>query len=83
MSDVFSAQSKGLTSPGDRHYTVAASSTPLDPKPRGLYVSVSGNVVMEDDQGTSITYPVAAGTVLPFRPYKVTALGGATLVAWY
>lgn len=83
MADTFDTQSKGLSSPADSHYVISAGATVLNPMPRGIYVSVGGSPVIEDVDGISITYPVAAGAVLPFRATKITALGGATLIAWY
>lgn len=71
--------------PADRHAAITPSdSTVLNPIPRALRVTVAGNLVLEDADGTAITYPVSAGDIIPFRATKVRATNTtATVVAWY
>lgn len=70
--------------PGTLHYTVTPSNTaPLSPVPRSLYVKASGNVTIVDSGNTTITYPVTAGQVLPFRAIYINTDTDATIVAWY
>lgn len=70
--------------PATMHYTVTPSNTAtLNPIPRSLYVKASGNVTIVDSGNTSISYPVTAGQVLPFRAIRVHTDTDATLIAWY
>lgn len=50
---------------------------------RGVMVTASGDAVLQDSNGTEITYPVTAGQTLSFRPHRSMAGTTATLVAWY
>ena len=71
------------TDQGVIHSTMSASASLLNPIPRGIYVNAGGTATMEDAAGTSIVYTLTAGTILPFRPHKVTALGGGcVLIRW-
>ncbi|HVG48066.1 MAG TPA: hypothetical protein VM899_08025 [Rubellimicrobium sp.] len=82
--DNFESHQRGLESPADRHQAVTPSdSSPVDPRPRALYCQTAGDVVLEDRQGTLLTYAVQPGQVLPFRAAKVRATGTtATVYAW-
>lgn len=40
-------------------------------RPDYLWIGGAGDIVIVDAAGTSITYTVPAGTILPVRPYKV------------
>lgn len=85
MSDPFPGFTTGLTSPGANHYTVTASDTvDLPERPRAFCILTDGNVVLRDQAGVDVTYPVFAGQVIPFRAVRVLATGTtATLAAWY
>jgi hypothetical protein len=53
------------------------------PRCRALWVTETGDVVIQDQTGISITYPaVPAHTLIPFRPAKVMAATTATVVCW-
>lgn len=66
------------------HYTLTPSNTvDLVVKPRAIVCTVAGNVVIRDAAGTQITYAVAVGQVMTFRPTRIMATGTtATLVGW-
>lgn len=81
-TDLFDDRTVGLTSPGERHYLVVPSTSPLDPKPRSIRINTTGTLEVEDDAGVTIPYNVSAGEVLTFRPHKITG-GNATAIAWY
>jgi hypothetical protein len=82
--DAFKQHATSLESPGIRHYAITPSDTAdLPRRPRALRVQTSGNLVLSDEAGTSITYAVIAGDVLPFRPIRVMATGTtASVVGW-
>lgn len=83
QNDAFFSVPKGLEAPGDRHYQISASGVALSPKPRGVWCQAAGSLTVEDDQGTSLSYTMAQGAVLGFRPHKVTAIASGTFYAWY
>jgi hypothetical protein len=82
MADLYEGFGAGLTSPAIRHYTITPGADDLPFKPRAIRCSVQGTATIVDDAGTSITYTLFAGEVLPIRAVKVTA-ATAVLVAWY
>lgn len=84
MSDNFAATAKGLESPADRHFAITPSdSTDLDPMPRALFCEAAGTVALRDKTGTTISYTLAQGQILPFRPARVLATGTtATVLGW-
>lgn len=84
MSDNFQSHQRSLESPGDRHKAVVPSDTaPVTPRPRALWCQADGDVVIEDRDGTVLTYTMVAGQVLPFRAAKVRATGTtATVYGW-
>lgn len=59
---------------------IAASASVLDPKPRRIYVSVGGTMEITNEDGTTATLTVVAGTQLDIQPYKITTLGGGAVV---
>jgi len=85
MADPFSSHNPKLDSPASRHFTITPSdNTDLATRPRALKVTVGGNVVVRDEGGVDITYPVVAGEILPLRAVRVLATGTtATVVGWY
>jgi len=77
-ADAAPAQSFATVTPSD--------SIPYTNRPRALYVGVQGDVVVQDDNGASVTFKsVPGGTVLPIRPRLVMATGttATNLVAMY
>ena len=85
MPDPFDTDYVNLTSPAVAHYLISPDDTQdLPVRPRALYVNAGGSVVLQDNDGQSVTYDVVAGTVLSLRPTRVLATGTtAQLVAWY
>jgi len=57
----------------------------LLPKFRGLYVGVTGNIVIQHVSGVSVTYMAVPVGLLPVAGYRVMATGttAASLVALY
>ena len=84
MTDNFLHHQSGLESPVKRHHAITPSDTvDLDPRPRALRVLTAGNLALLDELGVSITYPVVAGEIIPFRAVRVLATGTtATVVGW-
>ncbi|WP_210527341.1 spike base protein, RCAP_Rcc01079 family [Rubellimicrobium arenae] len=84
MSDNFSHHQRGLESPGDRHQPITPSDTlAVSPRPRALWCQTSGDLVIEDCDGTQLSYAVTAGQILPFRAARILATGTtATVYGW-
>ena len=82
MADAFENQRRGLTSPGTRHATLTAGAGDIDPLPLVIRCDVAGTASLTDSAGTSVTYNLAAGERIDWRPTKFTA-GTATLIAWW
>jgi hypothetical protein len=79
----FEEYSKGLTSPADVHTLIAAGGTAsytYKTAPRGFYVNSSGTAVIDDSEGTEVTYNVIVGQIIPIRPYAVKATSTADLI---
>lgn len=85
MPDPFDSDYVNLTSPAVAHYVIVPSdATELPVRPRALFVNVAGTAVLEDNDGETVSYELAAGTILSIRPVRVRATGTtAQLVAWY
>lgn len=85
MPDPFDTDYVNLTSPAVAHYVIAPSDgADLPVRPRALYINTGGTAVLQDADGTAISYTVTAGTILSLRPVRVRATGTtAQLVAWY
>lgn len=84
MSDRYETTAIGMTGPATRHYAITPSdSADLPVRPRAIYCKASGDIVIRDDDGTQITYTLAAGDVLPIRAVRILATGTtATVVGW-
>jgi hypothetical protein len=82
--DRFDAHAIGLESPADRHAEITPSDDdPVIPRPRALWVNVGGTLVLEDGDGTALSYNVEAGQIIPFRAVKVKETGtSATVYRW-
>lgn len=82
MPDTFQTMTSGLDSPAVHHYTVTPGAGDLPFIPRAIYCGAGGTATIVDVDGTSVTYTLVAGQILPLRATKVTA-ATATLIAWY
>jgi len=82
MADRFSdRQASGLADPATRHYAITPANSDLSVRPRALMVTVTGNVEIRDEAGTTITYSsVPAYTLLPIRAVQVRTGTTATVV---
>lgn len=70
-----------------KHKVITASPDELVPVPSGIYVNADGDFTATlfdplTDKEVSITYNVTAGTLLPIRPYRITA-ATATVIGLY
>ena len=83
MADPFETHGAGLDSPASRHFAITPANEDLAIRPRALFCTVAGNVVVRDEAGVDVTYPVLAGDVLPFRAVQVRSATTATVVGWY
>jgi hypothetical protein len=82
MADRFDETALNVFGPATRHYAITAADSDLAVRPRALYVLTDGDLVLRDEQGTDITYPVTAGSVLTIRAIQVRAASTATVVGW-
>ena len=81
MSDSFRAAE--ASSPSKHFYLASENdSTDLPRLPKALYVSVTGDVVVHNLDGVSVTFPaVPAGTILPIRAKRLLTATTATVIA--
>jgi hypothetical protein len=83
MADRFETLMSGLDAPAARHFSITPANTDLAFRPRALIVTVAGDVVIQDELGTNITYAaVPAYTILPIRAVQVRTGTTATVVGW-
>jgi len=76
MADTFQNVSN-RQNPADNWFLVVPGAGDLAITPRGVLCSAVGDITMQDRAGTVMTLTaVAAGTVLPLRPLKITAATG-------
>lgn len=64
-------------SPSNKFYAVTPSDTTLVDA-RAIFVGGEGNLVLENEDGTDVTFAVKAGTLLPVSPKRVKAATTAT-----
>jgi hypothetical protein len=44
-----------------RHWQIAPAAADLNPRPWAIFVATDGIAIMQDEDGTQLTYPVYAG----------------------
>jgi hypothetical protein len=72
-----------IEAPASRHYAITPANSNLAIRPRALIVTVAGDVAIQDELGTNITYAaVPAYTILPIRAVQVRTATTATVVGW-
>ena len=72
------------TFPTAKLASITPGSSVLDESLNGLYVEASGTMDYTNwDDTTRSAIPIFAGSTLPFRPKKITALGGGAAVSGY
>lgn len=69
--------------PANRHATVVPSNSASLPPHRALYIAVTGDVAIEDANGTQITYASVAVGLFPFVATKIRTATTATVVLWW
>ncbi len=83
MADRFERSGPDLQSSGVRHVAITPANSDLAYRPRGLWVTVAGDVVIRDELGVDVTYPsVPAHTLIPFRAVQVRTGTTATVIGW-
>ena len=83
MADRYENTMTGMNDSGVRHVAITPANTDLAYRPRGLLVTVTGNVEIRDELGVDIVYPsVPAYTLLQFRAMQVRTGTTATVVGW-
>lgn len=83
MADQFKFHQPGLDSPASIQFAITPADSDLTMRPRALFVIARGNLVIRDGAGSTVTYPVEAGQIIPFRAVQVRAATTATVVGWY
>ncbi len=82
----FSDNNKGTTSPATVHQALAANTqlTFSSPDyPRAIFCQAAGSLVMIDAAGTTVTYTVTAGQIIPFSPAEITSATDIATVIWW
>lgn len=63
---------------------ISASSNDLSPRPRALYIGVTGTMDVTNEDGTTESaVEVIAGSTIPYQPKKITAISDAAIYALY
>lgn len=71
-----------LTAPADDIFAITPSDTAdLATIPKSLVVTVAGNLAVRGTGGTTVTFPVTAGQIVPLRARRVMATGTTATVA--
>ena len=84
MSDQYAqANPRNIIAPGLRHYAVTPANEDLEIRPRAIWVLTDGDLVIRDEGGVDVTYPVFAGTLIRFRAVQIRTGTTASVVAWY
>lgn len=84
MRDEYPGQMGGLLAPTDDFEVVTPDDENDLPRlPRRLWVAESGNLVVTNRDGDTVTIPVEAGQEVPIRPHRVLEATDATVVALY
>lgn len=86
MTDTFHAYNPSLDSPAENHFEITPSDTADLPfRPRALRIDTGGTIVMRDDAQQDVSYTVADGEILAFRPWRVLATGTTAtgIVGWF
>ena len=70
--------------PASWHWPITpndAANLPL--RPRAIFCVADGTIVMRDEGGQDLSYPMTAGQYLPFRPVRILATGTTgTFYGW-
>lgn len=82
MADRFQSSEASLADPATRHVAITPADSDLAYRPRAFFVTVAGNLVLRDELGVDVTYPVNAGDIIPFRAVQVRASTTATVIGW-
>lgn len=77
MSDLFDSHTPTLTTPGTKAFSITPHDTnELSNVTRGLYVGVSGDVLVVTAGGDEVTFlAMAAGVFHPIRAKQIKATG--------
>lgn len=85
MADPYEAELVTGSSFATASRAISASASDLDPIPKALFLAVGGDVtfvpVDNGDSDTVVCTGLSAGTVIPFRVRRVTAISGASVYA--
>jgi len=72
---------EGASAPAIKHYPITPGPDELSANIKCVYITVAGDVTVEDVNGASIIYTFDAPGLFPFRPTKITA-ATATVIGW-
>jgi len=74
------------TAPCSKWIEYAAGALPVtfkERKPKALWLNAAGNIVIVDEDGTSITVTPAIGIAIPVRPKTITSTTASAVVALF
>lgn len=82
--DLFATTGTGGSGPAIKHYAITPDDDDdLPRRPRALFCTASGDIVIRDADATEVTYALVAGDLLPFRAVRILATGTtATVIGW-
>ena len=80
MSDRFKFKSSDLDDPAEDFYDVNIGDT-LDPASRALFIGGGGSITVKSVNGSTATFFVTGGTLLPIRVVEVTGGTATGIVA--
>lgn len=74
--DEFASLTKGLTSPGTKHFAIIPDDmADLPVLPRVIYCQSEGTLIVRDEDGVDLPYTMASGDRIDFRGVRVLSTG--------
>lgn len=71
------------SAPARNWATITPGASPLSPRPKALWVNQACTITLEDSDGTSVTFTVAAAGPVDLSPTKVTAISTGSVIGLY
>ena len=74
------------TAPASKWTEYSAGALPVtfnERKPKALWLNTGGDIVIIDEEGTSVTITPAIGITIPVRPKTITSTTAAAVIALF